>query len=130
MTSKTFIPDSVSEVSASQVAIGRFFSLLDGRVGQYLSPRVLVVRTPFQKAPHLQAACYFGFDKLSQAQRFAQYLAAFGYSFSLSRRQRLSQFPYEVKVSGEADIAGVLAYWDRADQRRLAATQPRVALAA
>lgn len=40
------------------------------------------------------------------------------------------QFPYEVKVLGDADIAGVLAYWDRVDQRRFAAIQPRVGLAA
>jgi hypothetical protein len=110
-------PFSTSSLAA--VSIGRFFSLQDGRVGQYLSPRVLVVRTPFRKAPRRQEACYFGFEKLSQAQKFAQCLAGFGYRFSLDRATMLTQFPYEIKLAGNVDIAGVLAYWDRLDQKRL-----------
>jgi hypothetical protein len=119
--------------SGTPVLRGRFFAVGDGRVGQYLSPRVLVVRTPFKKAPRRQDACYFGFEKLSQAQKFAQYLASFGYPFSLQRSQILTQLPYEIKLQGNADIVSadivsadivsVLAYWDRLDQRRLASTQ-------
>lgn len=126
---------ALSSVSImTPVSIGRFFSLQDGRVGQYLSPRVLVVRTPFRKVPRRQEACYFGFEKLSQAQKFAQYLAGFGYRFSLDRATMLTQFPYEIKLAGNVDIAGVLAYWDRIDQKRLqktaAVAEPVTAIAA
>src|SRR6476659_7108672 len=102
--------------------IGRFFSLHKGRVGQYLSSRVLVVKTPFRTAPHPEQATYCGFEKLSQAQKFARYLANAGYQFQLQRSQVLEQFPYEIKLVGNTEVAKVLAYWDRADQQRLAAT--------
>lgn len=121
--------DTTFSMSTS-VSIGRFFSLGDGRVGQYLSPRVLVVRTPFRKSPRVQEACYFGFEKLSQAQKFAQYLASFGYRFSLQRSQLLTHFPYEIQLPGNADIVNVLAYWDRMDQKRLSSTLPDAPIAA
>lgn len=99
--------------------IGRFFSLQNGRVGQYLSPRVLVVRTPFRRVPHIEEATYFGFETFAQAQKFTQRLASSGYHFRLQRSQILDQFLYEVKLPGTAAIGPMLAYWDRADQRRL-----------
>jgi hypothetical protein len=61
--------------------MGRFFSLQQGRVGQLLSPRVLVVRYPFQPQPKTgepQAFCCFGFASLRQAQKFLQSLAQLG----------------------------------------------------
>lgn len=113
--------------SSFSVPVGRFFSLQAGRVGQYLSPRVLVVRTPFKSAPRYEEACYFGFEKLAQAQKFAQYLASFGYRFDLRRSQLLQQFPYEIRIPGSADIVSVLAYWDRLDQHRIAVENQRAA---
>jgi hypothetical protein len=97
--------------------IGRFFSLQQGRVGQYLSSRVLVVHRPFRA--NFVEVCYFGFDRFNQAQKFAQYLAARGYSFQLRRSQRLPQ-NYEVRLQGHSDLAQTLAYWDRSDR-----SQPR-----
>jgi hypothetical protein len=102
--------------------IGRFFALGHGQVGQYLSARVLVVRTPFQKqarSGESREVCYFGFDKLSQAQKFSQYLARSGYRFQLRPGKVLSQYPYEVKLWGQADLTKVLATWDRLDQRQV-----------
>nr|WP_290227751.1 hypothetical protein [Trichocoleus desertorum] len=101
--------------------IGRFFSLQQGRVGQYLSPRVLVVRSPFQKLPKSggpAAACYFGFDKLSKAQSFAKYLSGLGYNYQLRRGKMLSQYAYEIALREHTDLAKVLAYWDRMDLKR------------
>ncbi len=106
---------------------GRFFSLGKGRVGQYLSPRVLVVKTPFQKAVKLRETCYFGFDKLSQAQKFAQSLARSGYLFQLQQSELLTQFPHEIKLSGSPGIAKTLAYWDRLDQKQLTSDKCRSA---
>lgn len=100
--------------------IGRFFSLQQGRVGQYLSPRVLVVRSPFQRLPKSggpSTACYFGFEKLSKAQDFAKYLAGLGYNFQLRRGRMLAQFAYEVALAEHIDLARVLAYWDRMDAK-------------
>lgn len=93
--------------------VGRFFSLRQGRVGQYLSPRVLVVRTPFRTAATGEVS-YFGFDRLNQAQKFAHYLASLGYNFALRRSQLMPQ-PYEIRLQGHADLARSLAYWDRLD---------------
>jgi hypothetical protein len=101
--------------------MGRFFSIGKGQVGQYLSPRVLVVRTPFQNAVKHKENCYFGFEKLSQAQKFAQILARSGRSFQLRSGQVLTQFPYEIKLSGDSGTARVLAYWDRLDQKQFSA---------
>jgi hypothetical protein len=110
-----------SEIQVLNMQIGRFFSLQQGRVGQYLSPRVLVVRSPFQKLPKLggsAAACYFGFDKLNKAQSFAKYLSGLGYSYQLRRGQMLPQYAYEIALRDHTDLAKVLAYWDRMDGKR------------
>jgi hypothetical protein len=104
--------------------IGQFFSLRQGRVGQYLSSRVLIVRKPFQKSCKPYETCYFGFEKLSQAQKFAQNLALSGYPFQLQRSQLLTQFSYEIKLSGHTELARVLAHWDRVDAKRIAALLP------
>ncbi len=109
-----------TQPSISTMQTGRFFSLSKGRVGQYLSLRVLVVRTPFQKAIELRETCYFGFEKISQAQKFAQSLASSGYLFQLQQSEMLTQFPHEIKLSGNPGIAKTLAYWDRLDQKQLA----------
>ncbi|MBD2326090.1 hypothetical protein [Alkalinema sp. FACHB-956] len=95
--------------------IGQFFSLNHGQVGQYLSSRVLLVRQPFQMAN--PDRCYFGFDELNQAQRFAQYLASQGYSFQLRSHQLLPQ-RYEIELFGNCQLAKTLAYWDRKDQAK------------
>ncbi len=99
--------------------IGRFFSVQQGRVGQYLSPRVLIVRKPFRASIPASEECYFGFDRRSQAQNFSHYLAKRGYGFQLRQGQMLA-FPYEVKLVGHGDLARVLAYWDRQGQHLLA----------
>ena len=103
--------------------IGQFFSLQQGRVGQYLSPRVLVVRMPFR--PSAGDVCYFGFDRLNQAQKFAHYLATMGCNFQLRRSQSMPQ-PYEVRLVGHRDLARTLAYWDRLDHQQTATPQPTV----
>jgi hypothetical protein len=102
--------------------IGRFFSLQQGRVGQYLSSRVLVVRMPFRQSPG--DTCYFGFKRFSEAQKFAQYLAAMGHTFQLRRAQVLPQ-NYEISLTGNSDLARTLAYWDRVDDRRLRAVEEK-----
>jgi len=95
--------------------IGRFFSLQRGRVGQYLSSRVLVVKTPFRT--QAQPLCYFGFDQLSQAQKFTQNLARKGFRFQLQRSTLMPQ-RFEVHLQGHTDLAKTLAYWDRMSQER------------
>lgn len=100
--------------------IGRFFSLQTGRVGQYLSPRVLLVRTPFQKNPRsgqMGDLCYFGFDRFNQMQKFVRYLSGLGYHYQIHQAEMLPQYPYEVKLQGHPELARELAYWDRADQQ-------------
>ncbi|KAM3093657.1 hypothetical protein ACKFKF_28910 [Phormidesmis sp. 146-12] len=97
--------------------IGRFFSLQRGRVGQYLSPRVLVVRLPFQLIKP-QAFCYFGFENITQAQKFAQRLTVSGYLFQLQKSQFITHLPYEIKLLGHTDLAKALAYWDRQDTKQ------------
>ncbi len=93
--------------------IGRFFSLQQGRVGQYLSPRVLVVRTPFRSpAAGATETCYVGFDRLSLAQRFAQRLALLDCHFQMGLGRQLS-YPYEVKVFNPGHLARTLARWER-----------------
>jgi hypothetical protein len=108
----------MSNTPVVRFPIGRFFALGQGRVGQYLSSRVLVERTPFTQR---QDTCYFGFEKLNQAQKFAQYLARMGYRFDLRQSQLLTEFPYEIRIPSGSEIVQVLAYWDRLDQRRIAA---------
>ncbi|MBW4472785.1 MAG: hypothetical protein KME45_20780 [Stenomitos rutilans HA7619-LM2] len=94
--------------------IGRFFSLQQGRVGQYLAPRVLVVRSPFRAFS--PTVCYFGFDHLKQAQTFAQKLASIGASFQI-RRSRIMPQAYEIRLRGHSDLARTLAYWERQSDR-------------
>ena len=104
--------------------IGRFFSLGQGRVGQYLSPRVLLVRTPFQRVSKVREPkeyCCFGFNDLKQAQKFSQFLAPTGGSFRLNQPQKLKDYPYEVRLVGHTDLARTLAYWDRRDRNAAAA---------
>lgn len=104
--------------------IGRFFSLGQGRVGQYLSPRVLVVRSPFQRvcrAGTPNEFCCFGFNRLKQAQKFSQFLASMGLNFRLNQHQQLKDYPYEIRLVGQGDLACTLAYWDRRDRDQAAA---------
>ncbi|MEB3291908.1 MAG: hypothetical protein VKJ24_01990 [Synechococcales bacterium] len=91
------------------IRIGRFFSLRQGRVGQYLSPRVLLVQQPFQSAA---IACYFGFDHLQQAQKFGQQLARRGYAFQMRPGEFLAH-PYEIAIEGHRELAKCLAGWER-----------------
>lgn len=103
-----------------RMQVGRFFSLRQGRVGQYLSPRVLLVRSPFKAAP---TVCYFGFDQFKQAQTFAQSLAKFGANFQLRRAQVMPQ-SYEIRLNGHSDLARTLAYWERQGAQRAIAQNP------
>ena len=98
------------------MAIGQFFSLNQGRVGQYLSPRVLVVRAPFQPVSRTgepNEFCCFGFESLKQAQNFGQSLARMGMEFQLRSSQMMPDHPYEVVLTGSAELARTLAYWNR-----------------
>jgi hypothetical protein len=109
--------------------IGRFFSLNEGRVGQYLSPRVLIVRTPFQKSWPMQKAngvCYFGFNTLSQAQAFMRSLARLGCYFQLHLHHSWLPSPYAIEVWGQSELARLLAHWDRATQGHLVPALPPV----
>lgn len=106
--------------------VGQFFSLQRGQVGQYLSPRVLVVRKPFQ--PSNTPVCYFGFDRLSQAQKFAHYLATMGHTFQLRRSEQMPQ-SYEIRLQGQSDLARTLAYWDRLDNQQIVKAQAKPAVA-
>ncbi len=94
--------------------VGRFFSLRQGRVGQYISPRILIVRYPFRSHPG-DLHC-FGFDQAKPAARFAQHLAYRGYSFELKRGGWTRQ-PYEIHVSippkTAKSLTQMLAFWDR-----------------
>ncbi len=93
--------------------IGRFFSLQQGRVGQYLSPRVLIVRHPFRSQP-ADLHC-FGFEQVKPAARFAQHLAYRGCTFELKRGGGWTQQPYEIHVSHKSAkmLAKTIAFWDR-----------------
>lgn len=100
--------------------IGRFFSLGGGRVGQYLSERVLVVRMPFRSLSRdlrQQEGCCFGFRDLKQAQRFVQFLSRSGYPCRMRSPEWLHHYPYEVVLWGLTDpartLARTLAYWER-----------------
>jgi hypothetical protein len=90
--------------------IGRFFSMEKGRVGQFLSPRVLLVRKPFQN--QVVERCYFGFDSLHQARKFTEYLAHTGRYFRLDKSEYMPQ-RYEIEIFNPGDVAKTLAYWDR-----------------
>ncbi len=93
----------------------RFFSLGQGRVGQYLSPRVLVVRTPFQRSQFRFGAsevCLFGFSDLRSARRFTQSLARWDVPFAL-KPGRLTPWALEVHVWKHLDLAKRLARQER-----------------
>lgn len=100
--------------NARPIQVGRFFSLQQGRVGQYLSPRVLLVRKPFQNAT---IACYFGFDQFRQAQKFGQQLALRGYPFQVRKGELLDR-SYEITLEGHSDLAKCLANWERLESTR------------
>jgi hypothetical protein len=90
--------------------VGRFFSMQQGRVGQFLSPRVLLVRKPFQTKGIDR--CYFGFDRRHQARRFMTYLARTGCYFRFGPSQKMVQ-RYEIEIFNPGDLAKTIAYWDR-----------------
>ncbi len=97
-------------VQFQSVPIGRFFSMQQGRVGQFLSARVLLVRKPFQH--QVIERCYFGFEAWHQARKFTQYLAHTGCYFRLSKSEYMPQ-RYEIEIFNPGDLARTLAYWDR-----------------
>lgn len=103
-----------ASLPAVNPTIGRFFSLQQGRVGQYLSPRILVIRHPFRSHPK-DLHC-FGFEQVKSATRFAQHLAYRGYPFEL-KRGGWTMYPYEIRVSIPStqakDLTQTLAFWDR-----------------
>ena len=101
----------------------QFFSFQPGRVGQYLSSRVLVVRSPFRATPDV---CYLGFDHFKQAQTFAQSLARRGIKFQI-RLSRVMPQHYEIRLHGCSDLARTLAYWDRRDAELSAAPKGQTA---
>lgn len=104
--------------------IGRFFSLRQGRVGQFLSPRVLVVRMPFRSP--LQGGwseqCYFGFSTLTQAQKFSQLLTRMGLNFQLKKNQAIPDCNYSIVLTGQATLARTLAQWHRQNTSILEST--------
>lgn len=94
--------------------IGRFFSLGQGRVGQYWSPRVLVVRLPFQPPDSAHPSfCCLGFHHLRQAQTFARTLASQGIIGHLRRGQLIPGYAYEVILANHPDLAHTLAQSDQ-----------------
>lgn len=97
-------------ITADQVHVGRFFSLQQGRVGQFLSPRVLLVRKPFQH--QVIERCYFGFDALYQAWKFTETIAHTGCYFRLDRSRLMPQ-RYEIEIFNPGEMARLLAFWDR-----------------
>ncbi|MBE9031915.1 hypothetical protein IQ266_19450 [filamentous cyanobacterium LEGE 11480] len=97
-------------IRPDQVRVGRFFSLQQGRVGQFLSPRVLLVRKPFQH--QVVERCYFGFDSLYQAWKFTEKIAHNGCYFRLDRSRVMPQ-RYEIEIFNPGEIARLLAFWDR-----------------
>jgi hypothetical protein len=97
-------------ITADCVHVGRFFSLQEGRVGQFLSPRVLLVRKPFQH--QVIERCYFGFDALYQAWKFTETIAHTGCYFRLDRSRLMPQ-RYEIEIFNPGEMARLLAFWDR-----------------
>ena len=80
--------------------IGRFFSLNQGRVGQYLSPRILIIRHPFRRISDIQV---LGFDQRKQAARFAAYLAYRGCAFELKQNGWMAH-PYEICILQQSTL--------------------------
>ncbi|NEQ24778.1 MAG: hypothetical protein F6K28_37885 [Microcoleus sp. SIO2G3] len=106
--------------------IGHFFSLGQGYVGQYLSPRVLRVRSPFRRTSLTGEAnhCCFGFGSLRQAQKFLKSLLHLGLNVELRRSQLLPNWEYEVVIYESAGDRGqidrTLAAWERQSVLRTA----------
>jgi hypothetical protein len=100
----------MEQIRFKPIKVGQFFSMQQGRVGQFLSPRVLLVRKPFQN--QVVQRCYFGFDSLHQARKFTQHLAHTGCYFRLDRAKQMPQ-RYEIEIFNPGDLARTLAYWDR-----------------
>lgn len=98
--------------------IGRFFSLQQGRVGQYLSPRVLIIRHPFRRIADIHV---LGFDKRQQAAKFAGYLAYRNLTFELKQNGWTSH-PYEIRITKQSTLTRsllqTLAYNDRHTDRK------------
>lgn len=116
-------------IRADHVKVGRFFSLQKGRVGQFLSPRVLLVRKPFQH--QVVERCYFGFDSLYQAWKFTAAIAHTGSYFRLDRSRVMPQ-RYEIEIFNPGAMARLLAFWDRhhAQSTDARSNDPESALAA
>jgi hypothetical protein len=100
-------------LTLSSRATGRFFSLKEGQVGQFLSDRILHVTKPFQND---QGCYYIGFDQRQQAMRFMRRLGKSGRVLSLQRAQYMSQ-SYEIQITIDRTIvhdwARDLALWER-----------------
>ena len=98
--------------------IGRFFSLQQGRVGQYLSPRVLIIRHPFRRIADIHV---LGFDERQQAAKFAGYLAYRNLTFELKQNGWTSH-PYEIRITKQSTLTRsllqTLAYNDRHTDRK------------
>ena len=80
--------------------IGRFFSLKQGRVGQYLSPRVLIIRHPFRTIADIHV---LGFDERKQAAKFAGYLAYRNFTFEL-KQNGWTTHPYEIRITKHSTL--------------------------
>ncbi|MFM2429146.1 MAG: hypothetical protein RLZZ511_359 [Cyanobacteriota bacterium] len=91
-----------------------------GRVGQFLSPRVLLVRKPFQH--QVIERCYFGFDSLYSAWKFTETIARTGCYFRLDRSRIMPQ-RYEIEIFNPGEMARLLAFWDRHQAVSVSETQ-------
>jgi hypothetical protein len=96
--------------SRHNIKVGRFFSMQQGRVGQYLSPRVLLVRKPFRH--QVIERCYIGFDDLSRARKFTRAIALRNCYFRLEKSQVMPQ-RYEIEIFNPGEMTRILAFWDR-----------------
>jgi hypothetical protein len=96
--------------SCHRVQVGRFFSMQQGRVGQYLSPRVLLVRKPFRR--QVIERCYIGFDDLSRARKFTRAIALRHCYFRFEKSQVMPQ-RYEIEIFNPGEMTHILAFWDR-----------------
>lgn len=92
------------QLSHLQPRIGQFFSLQQGRVGQYRSPRILTIRQPFRSHPDMH---YLGFDRRQQALRFSMWLARQGYRFEL-HQNGWTPYPYEICLQSSLPISRLI----------------------
>jgi hypothetical protein len=114
-------PPPFSRMTLDQVTVGRFFSMHQGRVGQFLSPRVLLMRKPFQH--QVIERCYFGFDSLYSAWKFTETIARTGCYFRLDRSRIMPQ-RYEIEIFNPGEMARLLAFWDRHQATAQTETNP------